>query len=104
VEFNALHAAVMYMGPDKVILRPYLPGRSADSQDIAPYFCECCGVLLGPHDEYLSKFVARDRGFRLFAAVVQGPELPKTLPGALSEEDALIQWVTLPKPTGGHVA
>jgi hypothetical protein len=102
LEFDSSHAAVLYMGPDKQILRPYFPNRPAESQDISPYFCKCCGVQLGPKDEYLSKFFSRDHGVELFVAIVKGPELPKLFPGMPAGEDAAVQWIPLPTPSGDH--
>jgi len=102
LEFNSSHAAVLYMGPDKTILRPFFPGRSAESQDISPYFCRCCGIHLGPQDEYLSKFVSRDRGVQLFVAVIESSELPTVLPGVPIGADSAVRWTPLPAPSGDH--
>lgn len=64
------------MGTDGRILRPYLPGRSAEAQDLTPFFCGECGIQLGPKDEYLTRFFDRATGFRLFEGALQGPPLP----------------------------
>src|SRR5260370_41861525 len=50
-EFNATHAAVLYMGRDGVILRPYLPGRPEAAQDLSPFFCGGRGIPAGPPQE-----------------------------------------------------
>ncbi len=83
VEFNANHAAVLYMGRDGVILRPYFPLRSAGTQDLAPFFCGGCGVRVGDRQEYLTRFLlTRADGFRLFTAVLVDAALPTKLPEA----------------------
>jgi hypothetical protein len=79
LEFNAIHAAVLYMGRDWVTLRPYFPHRPSAAQDLGPFFCEV-GLRRGPQDEYLRCFVGREDGFRLFKAVLIGPSLPSELP------------------------
>ncbi len=43
-EFNATHAAVLYMGRDEVIYWPYLPDRSAAEQDLTPFFAADAGA------------------------------------------------------------
>jgi hypothetical protein len=81
LEFNATHAAVLYMGRDRVTLRPYIPRQSAAAQDLGPFFCRSCGIRVGDQDEYLSRFLlSRADGFRLFAAVLAGSPLPTELP------------------------
>jgi hypothetical protein len=85
LEFNATHAAVLYMGRDGVILRPYFPRRPAAAQDLGPFFCGffcgSCGIRLGDQDEFLARFLlSRAEGFRLFAAVLGGTSLPSALP------------------------
>jgi hypothetical protein len=80
LEFDATHAAVLYMGRGGVILRPYFPNRPAATQDLGPFFCGACGIRLGPKNEYLARFVGREDGFRLFRAVLIGPCLPSQLP------------------------
>ena len=81
LEFNARHAAVLYMGRDGVILRPYFPQRPSASQDLGPFFCRCCGIQLGNKEEYLARFLlSRADGFRLFEAVLAGSSLPSELP------------------------
>lgn len=80
LEFNAEHAAVLYMRAGEAVLRPYFPHRSAESQDLSPFFCDCCGVQIGDPDEYLSRFLGRQDGFRLFEALLHGPGLPDRLP------------------------
>jgi hypothetical protein len=80
LEFNATHAAVLYMGRDGVILRPYFPNRSAADQNLSRFFCGGCGIRVGSQDEYLARFFDREHGFRLFAAVVGSPSLPTEMP------------------------
>jgi hypothetical protein len=81
LEFNAAHAAVLYMGQDRIILRPYFVNEPAAAQDLGPFFCRCCGIQLGHGDEYLARFLlSRTEGMRLFAAVLAGPSLPAELP------------------------
>jgi hypothetical protein len=81
LEFNAAHAAVIYMGRDRLLLRPYFPLRPAAAQDLGPFFCRSCGIRQGDRDEYLSRFLlTRTDGLRLFAAVLAGPPLPSELP------------------------
>jgi hypothetical protein len=81
LEFNATHAAVLYVGRDRVILRPYFPRSPAGAQDLGPFFCRSCGLRLGDQDEYLARFLlGRADGFRLFAAALAGPPLPVELP------------------------
>lgn len=89
LEFNASHAAVLYMGRDGVILRPYFPNRSAESQDLTPFFCGSCGIRVGAQDEYLARFFDREDGFRLFAEVLRGPSLPTELPKPEPRQPAL---------------
>src|SRR4051794_33404150 len=61
LEFNATHAAVWYMGSDKIIRRAYFPNRPAADQDISGFYCNCCGILLCSFTdkEYLSRFMRR---------------------------------------------
>jgi len=81
VEFNETHSAVLYMGRDGMILRPYFPRCPASAQDLGPFFCGCCGIRLGDQEEYLARFLlSRDDGLRLFAAVLAGSALPAELP------------------------
>jgi hypothetical protein len=81
LEFRANHAAVFYMGPDGVVLRPYFPRRSAVAQDVEPFFCGSCGVLLGDREEFLARFLmSRADGFRLFVAALASPVPPSELP------------------------
>ena len=107
LEFNTTHAAVLYMGRDDAILRPYFPNRSPESQDLARFFCGGCGIRLGSREEYLSCFFDREAGFRLFAAVVRGPSLPKELPESLPGQlmfpgfegtapELVLEWRPLP--------
>jgi hypothetical protein len=98
LEFNNTHAAVLYMGADKVILRPYIPSRSHQSQDVTPFFCNGCGILIGSLDEYLTRFFNRDAGIRLFVSVVSNVELPAHFPGTPAEPESEIQWIPLTKP------
>jgi len=77
LEFNATHAAVLFMQRGGDILRPYFPGRPAEGQDITAFYCDCCGDLLGPRDEYLARFMERAEGFRLFEAMLREVELPR---------------------------
>ncbi len=79
-EFNSTHAAIFYVGRDNITLRPYFLSRPAESQDLGPFSCGECGVQLGDQDEYLSRFVSRENGFRLFEAVLAGRGLPDELP------------------------
>lgn len=109
LEFNSTHAAVLYMGPDKIILRPYLPQRTPESQDLGPFFCKCCGVLLGPQEEYLARFLTRAEGFQLFLSILQNQSLPTSLPSAESEEtefglaaDQILVWRPIPVGEGQH--
>ena len=89
LEFDPARAAVLFMGPDRVVLRPYFPRRPAAAQDLRPCFCGC-GIRLGNHAEYLSRFLlSRADGFRLFAAVLAGPALPPELPEALPGQPML---------------
>jgi hypothetical protein len=111
-EFNATHAAVLYAGRDGVILRPYLPDRTAAAQDLAPFFCGGCGVQLGSKDEYLTRFFDRETGFRLFKEVLCGPPLPDsmpelrpdqpTLPGVELSSHRAVEWRPLPHQAPGH--
>ena len=81
LEFNAAHAAVLYLGRDRVILRPFFSRRPAAAQDLGPFFCRGCGVRVGSQGEYLARFLlSRADGFRLFAAVLAGRPLPAELP------------------------
>jgi hypothetical protein len=81
LEFDAAHAAVLYMGRDGGILRPYFPHRPAPAQELGPLFCSGCGIRVGPQEEYLARFLlSREDGLRLFAAVLGGPPLPAGLP------------------------
>ena len=98
-EFDGKHAAVLYMGRDGVILRPYFPGRPPEAQDLTPYFCKCCGILLGPMDEYLARFFERAEGFLLFERVLCGPSLPTAWPESDSAKvraDSVLEWRPLP--------
>lgn len=111
-EFNTTHAAVLYMGRDQVILRPYLPDKPAAAQDLTPFFCGGCGIQVGPKDEYLSRFFDRETGFQLFKAVLQGPSLPASLPEVPPHQPVLpgfeaaaerpLEWRPLPHEDGGH--
>jgi hypothetical protein len=89
LEFDRDHAAVLYMGRDGVILRPYFPHLPPAVQDLGPFFCDGCGVRLGAHGEYLARFMSRADGFRLFAAVLAGPSLPSRLPDPHAGQPAL---------------
>jgi hypothetical protein len=81
LEFNPTHAAVLCMGREGAILRPYFPRRPASAQDLGPFFCGSCGIRLGDQEEYLARFLlSRADGFRLFAAVLVGLTLPGELP------------------------
>lgn len=80
LEFNPTQAAVVYMGRDRITQRPYILCRPAESQDLRPSFCGGCGLLIGDRDEYLSRFLGREDGIRLFEAVLVGPGLPSSLP------------------------
>jgi hypothetical protein len=118
LEFNAVHAAVLCMGRDRVILRPYFPRRPADIQDLEPFVCSCCGIRLGDQDEYLARFLlSRADGFRLFAEVLASSSLPSelsdphpgqpVLPGfeeAVAEMVAgrALQWCPLPEGKSKH--
>ncbi|HEY7312102.1 MAG TPA: hypothetical protein VH643_22245 [Gemmataceae bacterium] len=105
-EFNATHAAVLYMGRDGVILRPYLPDRPPAAQDLTPFFCGGCGIQLGPQEEYLARFFDRETGFRLFEAVLCGPPLPDSMPESQPDQPLLpgfepppqrpLEWRPLP--------
>jgi hypothetical protein len=111
-EFNATHAAVLYMGRDGVILRPYLPDRPAAAQDLTPSFCGGCGIQLGPKEEYLARFFDRETGFRLFEAVLCGPPLPDSVPESQPNQPMLpgfepppkrpVEWRPLPHEEGRH--
>ncbi|OJW07114.1 MAG: hypothetical protein BGO49_28095 [Planctomycetales bacterium 71-10] len=118
-QFNAEHAAVLYMRSGAAVLRPYFPDRSAESQDLSPFFCDCCGVQLGDPDEYLSRFLDRQDGFRLFEALLHGPGLPDRLPiphdghprlpgfdeGDAEDERSIersLEWRPMPKADDGH--
>jgi len=96
-EFNATHAAVLYMGRDEVILRPYLPERPAAAQDLTPFFCGGCGIQLGPKDEYLACFFDRETGFRLFEAVLRGTSLPAALPDLQVDQPMLLGFEPAPR-------
>lgn len=119
IEFNADHAAVLYLRSGEATLRPYFPHRSAESQDLSPFFCDCCGIRLGDADEYLSRFLGRQDGFRLFEALLHGPGLPDRLPSpqeglpmlpGFEEGDGevgrsmerLLEWRPLPNEDDGH--
>ena len=107
LEFNCSHAAVLYMGPNKKILRPYFPNRTDESQDISPYFCKCCGIQVGPQDEYLSKFFSRDRGVQLLTAVIEAPELPKLfrgIPGGADSVEEFCHSLSLGRIHQGRIA
>ena len=80
LEFNDVYAAVLYMGRDGVVLRPYFLHRPAADQDLQPFFCGGCGIRVGDRDEYLARFVSREDGFRLFVAVLANAALPTELP------------------------
>jgi len=80
LEFNDAHAAVLYMGRDGVVLRPYFLDRPAADQALEPFFCGGCGIRVGDRDEYLARFVSREDGFRLFVAVLADTALPTELP------------------------
>ena len=80
LEFNDAHAAVLYMGRDGVVLRPYFLDRPAANQALEPFFCGGCGIRVGDRDEYLARFVSREDGFRLFVAVLADTALPTELP------------------------
>jgi hypothetical protein len=81
LEFNSQHAAVLYLGNDGVILRPYFSSRSYAEQDVSEFFCKCCGVQLGDIDEYLSRFLlSRSQGMELFKTVLATSSLPRQLP------------------------
>ena len=88
-EFNPTHAAVLYMGRDERILRPYLPDKPAAAQDLTPFFCGGCGIRVGPKDQYLARFFDRETGFQLFNAVLCGPPLPGLLPEAQPDQTVL---------------
>src|SRR5262245_40167827 len=47
VQFDALHAMVLYMTAEGTILRPHFPNRLQTGQGIEEFFCACCGVQLG---------------------------------------------------------
>jgi hypothetical protein len=96
-EFNATHAAVLYMGPDGVILRPYLLDLPAAAQDLTPFFCGSCGIQVGPKAEYLARFFDRAAGFRLFEAVLYGLPLPDAIPEAQPDRPMLPSIGTLPQ-------
>jgi hypothetical protein len=80
LEFNATHAALLYARRLEPTLRPYFPNRAPELQDVRPFFCGSCSVFLGSKDEYLSRFLDRESGFRLFVAALHGPPLPTMLP------------------------
>lgn len=61
LEFDASHAAVVYMGRDGVIVRPYFPHRAAATQDLAPFF-DGCGIRVGPQGDTYRGFSAGRTG------------------------------------------
>jgi hypothetical protein len=87
LEFNGTHAAVWFMGSDRVLRRPYFPHRPASDQDIGPFFRG--GVRVDSHDEYLGRFMARDEGFRLFAELLGGGRLPAAVPEDRADQPLL---------------
>jgi hypothetical protein len=90
LEFDATHAAVLYMGQDAVILRPYFPRESVVAQDVGQFFCGSCGIRKGHQDEYLMRFLLnRVEGFALFRAVLAGSPLPTQLPDPEPSQPAL---------------
>jgi hypothetical protein len=90
LEFNATHAAVLYMGRDGVILRPYFPHRPPAAQDLGPFFCGGCGIRVGDQADYLARFlVSRGDGLRLFTAALVGPTLPLEIPNPDQGQPAL---------------
>ena len=99
-EFNATHASVLFMGRDRVILRPFFPARPAEAQDLAPFYCSCCGILEGPMDEYLARFFDRQDGLLLFRRVLMGPSLPRVWPETDAAEihtNTALEWIPLPR-------
>lgn len=117
LEFNATHAAVLYMGRDGIIRWPYRPNSPTDAQDITPYFCKCCGIRIGSQDGYLARFFERADGFRLFEAVLRGPTLPAELPRRNADQPVIdrfevavdewaitrvLEWRPLPSGAGRH--
>jgi hypothetical protein len=110
LEFNATDAAVLYMGRDGVILRPYFPHRQSAAQDLGPFFCGGCGIRVGDQAEYLSRFLlTREDGLRVFAAVLAGPPLPAELPDpqpgqplfpGLESAASELEWRPLPSDEG----
>jgi hypothetical protein len=88
LEFNRDHAAVLVIDQDGVISRPYFPSRSAEAQDLRPFFCGGCDIRVGDRAEYLSRFLSREDGFRLFVAVLSGLGLPSELPDTQTGQKA----------------
>lgn len=118
VEFNEAHAAVLYMGRDGAILRPYFPRCPANAQHLGPFFCGCCGIRVGNQEEYLARFLlSRADGLRLFATVLIGPSLPAELPDSHPGQpvlpgceevvaelavDRVLEWRPLPSGEAKH--
>jgi hypothetical protein len=109
VQFDAVHALVLYMGTDRKILRPHLPNRKETGQGIEEFFCECCGVQLGDRAEMLTRCTSREEGFRLCREILRG-RLPDAIPVSSPDQSFLpgmnelahaeaagrvVQWVLL---------
>ena len=116
VQFDAAHAMVLYMAAGGPILRPHFPNRKETGHGVEEFFCECCGVQLGPRAEMLRCCMGREEAFRLCREIFRGllpdaipeaSEPPPWLPGmgefAKAEEEArTVQWVPLQRRRKTH--
>ena len=89
LRFDPTRSFMLYMGPDRVILRPHFPVRPDVGPEIQEMFCPCCGILLRHWDDLLPLGMSRGEGFRLFEAILIGGELPSSVPVEVSDQPPL---------------
>jgi hypothetical protein len=98
MEFNASNASIIYADDDRV-LRPYLPGRDAASQDIDEFFCNSCGLRVGDLDKFLARCMGRSEGFRLCGALITSGSLPDAVPDdGAGQAPSAVEWRDYPVP------
>jgi hypothetical protein len=67
MQYDALHALVLYMPASRPILRPHFPNRVNSGACIEEFFCACCGVQLGNKTEMLRYCPSREEGIHVSA-------------------------------------